>query len=91
MEVAKKIMFGQQQPDPAGDGSDGGAPAGRKGRNSRRETWCPGRSAWELPLAGAGAKGAGGFMQGCARSDVLSGTAGAGAHCFLSPYNCLKA
>lgn len=41
VEVAKKIMFEQQQ-------KDDGIPR----KNSRRETWCPGRSAWAPPLAG---------------------------------------
>lgn len=47
-------MFGQQPPpqELAGEGGEGAAAAGRKGRSNRRETWCPGRSAWELPLAG---------------------------------------
>jgi hypothetical protein len=44
-------MFGAPSID-AGADSDGGAPVGRKARNSRRETWCPGRSAWEPPLGG---------------------------------------
>lgn len=40
VEVAKKIMFEQQKEDPL------------PRRNNRRETWCPGRSAWAPPLAG---------------------------------------
>jgi hypothetical protein len=48
-------MFGQPPPDGGADGGGGGGGDGgaaRKGRSSRRETWCPGRSGWELPLQG---------------------------------------
>lgn len=45
------IMLGAAPQAPVG--GDDGAVGGRKGRSSRRETWCPGRSAWEPPLAGA--------------------------------------
>lgn len=38
---------------PAAGAGDAEAGASRKGRGSRRETWCPGRSAWEPPLQGA--------------------------------------
>jgi hypothetical protein len=40
VEVAKKIMFGQQKEDSV------------PRKNNRRETWCPGRSAWAPPLGG---------------------------------------
>jgi len=48
--VAKKIMFGA----PVEAAPQREAAGGRKGkgRSSRRETWCPGQSAWEPPLAG---------------------------------------
>jgi hypothetical protein len=65
VEVAKRIMFGAPvaAPDAGSDGGDGPG-GGRKGRNSRRETWCPGRSAWEPPLAGGWRAGRGGARPG---------------------------
>ena len=68
VEAAKKIMLGGAAGGGgAGGGGGGGGGAGggaggaggRKGRGNRRETWCPGRSAWELPADGGG-DGAGG-------------------------------
>jgi hypothetical protein len=40
VEVAKKIMFEQQKEDSV------------PRKSNRRETWCPGRSAWAPPLGG---------------------------------------
>lgn len=40
VEVAKKIMFEQQKEESV------------PRKNNRRETWCPGRSAWAPPLGG---------------------------------------
>lgn len=42
VEVAKKLMF-QQRDEPA---------EGMSRKQSRRETWCPGKSAWAAPAAG---------------------------------------
>lgn len=50
-ELAKRIMFDQL---------DQGKEEGAARKSSRRETWCPGRSAWALPaMADDGAEGMG--------------------------------
>lgn len=64
VEFAKKIMFEQQKEDPL------------PRRNNRRETWCPGRSAWAPPLAGECCRCRGGRPQPAAQHQDSSSSSG---------------
>jgi centromeric protein E len=50
-EVAKKLMFQQAARE---DAAEGGSTARKQ---NRRETWCPGKSAWGPPLLPSSAAG----------------------------------
>lgn len=72
VEVAKKIMMGSTAAAAPAAGKTEAA-ATRKGRGSRRETWCPGRSAWEAPAQGAWWRGRSCVLWCCGARHVRRG------------------